>query len=226
MRKFALLLALLLLGASTLKAQVNSPYKYGGRLNFVLMGGCSVYDSDFSEEFLYHHMTESFFSFLEEVAVGYNFTDAHEGRLILTSSRKPSLLPPEYGFRPYTFRSVSAFFDYLLNFEAVGEFYGPFSPKMYIGAGASYSDWFRLSWMDDEFDVDLRTRNLVPAFHLGTVLEYNFKNGIGFVFDFGLSYYLDRHNGLFFYSFPLDFELGAALGMIFRLKPSRNYKAR
>ena len=224
MRKFALLLAFLLLGSTLLPAQVSSLYKYGGRWNLTLLAGCSAYDSDFSEEFLYHHMAEEYFSFLEEFAVGYNITDAHEARFIMTSSRKPSILPPEYGFRPYSFRSVNAFFDYLINFEALGEFYGPFSPKMYLGVGASYSDWFRLSWTEDEFEVDLRTRNFVPAFHLGAVLEHNFKNGMGLVFDFGLNYFVDRHNGLYFYSFPLDFEVDASFGLIYRFKRSSKYK--
>ena len=221
MRRLALILALLLLGTVSLPAQVNSPYRYGHRWNIALFGGPLVFGSDCSGEFSSHFMTESLFSPLGGVALGYHFTDGHGMRLFANYSNKTGLLPPEHGFYPYNFRSVQVFGDYLLNMEGLGENYTAFVPQMYVGLGAGYTFGFRTSWMDEELDALLSQRNLVPAFHLGTVLEYGFRNGLGLFFDLGGAFYLDTYNGQAFMGFPFDFEIDAVFGLIYRFKSPR-----
>ena len=105
----------------------------------------------------------------------------------------------------------------MVSFEALGEYYTAFNPKLYVGLGATYSFGFLQSWEEGE-GPELSVRNLVPAFRFGTVLEYDFRSGLGLFADFGIPFFLDPYNGLGYSSFPLDFEIDAFLGIIYHFK--------
>lgn len=221
MRKFALLLAILFLGTTQLSAQVGTPYKYGHRWDFALMGGPVLFDSDYSDMFIGHYMSPSIFSLVGTAALGYNFTDGHGMRFLANYGRRHGLMPADFGFYPFTFSSVEVFGDYVLNYRGLGEYYTPFCPKMYVGPGMAYSYDFRTSWEPDEYpalDEYLSRSNVVPAFHFGMILEYNFKSGLGIITDIGLLFFMDTYDGLPFISFPVDLEISAMFGLVYHFK--------
>lgn len=221
MRKLALVLALLLLGATALPAQVDTPYKYGKRWNIALFGGPAVFASDYTTLLIDHYQSGELFSLMGGAWLGYNITSGHQIRFMANYSRKSGALPLSYGYYPYSFRTTQVYGDYMLNFNGLGEDYWPFSPQLYVGVGVAGSYDFRTSWLDEERDALLTRLNIVPTFHYGVVLEYDFRNGLGLFLDVSMAYYLDTYNGLGYIDFPLDYEIDAAFGLIYHFKTNK-----
>ncbi|MBR6424170.1 MAG: hypothetical protein IKS47_05800 [Bacteroidales bacterium] len=212
------MLALLLSTAVILPAQRGTPFRYGHRWSLGSFGGVELFDDDFSGAFLDHYMAAEFFSPLAGIYLSYNVTDGYELRFSANYSRKSGVVPPQYGFLSYSFRSVNAFADFVTNYRGLGEYFSAFNPKLYIGTGVSYTYDFHKSWIDGEGMPVVRSRNVAPSIHFGMVIEYNFRSGFGLIFDLGLASYLDPYNGLGFISFPFDFEIDNWFGIVYHFK--------
>lgn len=224
MRKFALILALLLAGATALHAQVGTPYKYGHRWSIAAFGGSMVFNGDYSTQFVDHHMVEEFFSALGGLALWYNLTDGYELRFSANYSKKAGVVSPDYGFLPYTFRSINGYADFVVNYRGLGEYYTAFIPRLYVGTGLSYTYGFNRSWIDGEDMPVLSEKNYAPSFHLGFQVEYAFPSGFGLIFDMGVASFLDPYNGLAYNDFPIDFEFDTWFGVVYHFKLPKKYK--
>ena len=218
MRKFALILAVLLAGATALHAQVGTPYKYGHRWSIAAIGGAMVFNDDYSMTFIDHHMMEEFFSPVGGLALWYNVTDGYELRFSANYSKKSGVVSPDYGFLPYSFRSVNGFADFVVNYRGLGEYYTAFIPKLYVGSGVSYTYDFRPSWVEGDNAPVLHEPNIAPSFHLGFQIEYAFPSGFGLIFDMGVVSYLDSYSGLGINEFPIDFEFDTWFGVVYHFK--------
>lgn len=225
MKKCILLMAALLLCTASLFAQRKTltPYEYGHRWYFAFQGGPLYFGSDYCSQLFKEGRAGELFSIGAGVALGYNITDAHEIRLFGNYSRKTGVCEPfedpdadpkapKIPTYTYKFRSFHVFADHLLNYNALAENNVPFTAKTYAGLGFAYTYDFTEPLHPEVWVTD---PNLVPGFHFGFLLEYDFKDGFGFYSDMGLAFFLDRYNGREFISFPLDMEVGLQLGIIY-----------
>lgn len=212
MKKLAVILGLLLLGATSLSARFyTTPYQFGHRWNIAFQGGALFFVGEYSESYGQNSRGWEQFTWQAGVSLGYSFTNAHEMRINVNYARPNSAGLPYGGFYPYSFRSIHGFVDYLLNFNGLAEEDQGFNPRIYVGLGAAYT------WEPSAFEhpfQELREPNIVPAVRLGTVLEYDTTKGVGFFLDLGVEGFTDWYNCQEPVSFPLDIHLKATLGMI------------
>ena len=216
MRKYFFILALALLGAARLSAQpIISPWQYRNRLFLNLQTGTSFFVSENSGA-LAGNNGYNRFSFYNEAILGYYFTDAHEMRVSLAYAKRAAVMPPLYGFLPYTFGSTQAFVDYVINWRALGEYNTAYIPQMYVGVGGAVTGGFsELDYEPIEDLPHLHTFNIVPALRFGVILEYDFRNNFGLTFDIGAQFYHDRFNGQDPDNWPIDLQYNATFGVVY-----------
>lgn len=222
MRKCVLLAAALFFSFVPLFAQLT-PYEFGHRWYFAFQGGVLYFNSDYCSQLPKEGRLPELFSLTAGAALGYNISDAHAIRVVCDYGRKTGVCEPfefvnaDVGDDPiptytYKFRSLNAFIDHVVNYNALAEYFSPFCVKSYVGAGVGYTFDFTEPKHPEVLVTD---PNLVPAVHLGFIMEYDFRGGFGFYSDFGLAFYTDRYNGRERIGFPLDMDISAKLGMIY-----------
>lgn len=219
MRKTLLLVAVLLLGSTSLFAQRTTPYKYGHRWYFSVQGGPSFYDGDYT--YVFRHEGRWAEPIVPDGAfsLGYNFTDAHELRFTaMYAKNRANCVSIMEDLYPHTFKSASLFADYVLSFNALGEFYTEFNPKIYLGVGGAYT----FEFSDPHHPTMVLTDpNLVPGFNFGTIMEYDFPSGLGLFADLGFMFLIDPGDGQGWIYFPLDMDIALNFGIVYHFKRSK-----
>lgn len=223
MRKLATLTAALVLCCTSLFGQIT-PYEYGKRWNIYLQGGAVYFNSDYSDIFSKRGKLLTPTTLNGALAVGYNISDGHEVRVMASYGRRISICPnyqdnftvyDKDGNAPlytYSFGAAQLFVDHVLNYNGLAEYNIPLAPKTYGGVGAACSFDFT---DPGQPEVWLYPVNIVPAFHFGMILEYDFPFGLGVYTDVGLAFFFDRYNGMDVINFPLDMEVGVQFGLVY-----------
>ena len=161
------------------------------------------------------------------VALGYDFTKAFGTRVQVGFSKNAAAANSRQsggGFYPYSFKSITAFADFVVNVSALAEFDGPFCLKGYAGLG--YGRSFDLTDSHHPWQKQYITDpNNVFGFRLGGICEYNFSNGFGVFADLGGEAFTDKFNGLRpteldhegregYAGFPFDLRATLSLGVV------------
>ena len=218
MRKTLLLFVTLLLGTTSLFAQ-RTPYEYHNRWYFSMQGGPTFFNGDYSFVYFKKGLGIQTFSPFGSVALGYNITDADELRFKASYARHNAMLVTyEDDYYAYSFRKASLFADYVLSFNALGEYYTALNPKFFVGLGLAsgfdFNDY-------DELPGVFPYLTLMPALNFGMLLEYDFPSGFGFVSDLDFHFYLDPFDGQGWNGFPLDIGVELSFGIVYRFKRSK-----
>lgn len=223
MKKFVTCCAALLIGATALLAQ--NPYDYSGKFNVSVQGGVlfSVNENHFT--YFENSKTKDMFKPIAAANVGYDFSKAFGMRVQVgygeNAAAANSRETNGQGFYPYTFKSISAFADGILNISGLAEFESAFSLKGYAGLGFGHSYSFtdaKHPWQQ------INGENNVFGFRLGGICEYDF-GAFGIYADLGGEAYTDMFNGLKphetdhavregYAGFPFDLRATLALGVI------------
>ena len=220
-----MLVAALLLCCVSLFAQKKplTPYEYGQRWYFAFQGGPLYFNSDYCNRLAHEGRLLEQFTIGTSVALGYNINNAHAIRFMANYARKTGVCeefvfynadPNDDPLPTYTykFRSVQCFVDYVLNYNALAEYFAPLCAKTYVGLGAAYT----FDFTDPKHpEVILSSPNFVPAFNFGFIVEYDFKDSFGLYTDLGLAFYDDHYNGRPYISFPLDMDVSLQIGLIY-----------
>ena len=140
MRKIAVLLATLFMGAFSLSAQ--SPFNYSGRWNVALSGGMLATVSENTFAYFEQGRGKEIFDLTGALAVGYDFSGSLGMRVQASYGRNHSganVYQTGDGktMYPYQFQDVALFADAILNFNALADNFLPFSPKLYGGLGGA-----------------------------------------------------------------------------------------
>ena len=221
-RKIVLLAAALLTAsvclAGTPRRSPNSPYQYGKRLYIAVQGGPMVSFSDNASSYAANDDFWGRFGLQGQLSIGYNFTDAFDIRLSGSYNRPAGALAPWGGFFPYRFNAYHLFADAIWDFNSMGENYVSFSPKVYVGVGAAYTD----GYTDDKIEPAHSYQytegpNLVPGFRFGSIMEFDGKDGFGWFVDFGFEFFTDWYDGLSPATFPFDVDPKLSLGIIYHI---------
>lgn len=229
MRKIAVLLATLLVGASSLSAQ--SPFDYSGRWNVSLSGGMMATVSENTFGYFEHGRGKEIFDLTGAIAIGYDFTGILGMRVQASYGRNASgcnIYQTGDGktIYPYRFQDVAVFADAILNFNALADNYLPFSPKLYGGLGGAYTFGFTDAKHPKLNPVP---QNIVIGFRAGVIAEWDFLSGLGIFADLGLEAFDDWYNGIRpteadhgvvkgYAGFPLDLAAKLQLGVIYHFK--------
>lgn len=229
MRKIAVCLATLFVGASSLFAQ--SPFDYSGRWNVSLSGGMLATVSDNTFGYFEHGRGKEIFDLTGSFAVGYDFTGSLGMRVQASYGRNHSssnIYQTGNGkdLWPFQFQNVSMFADAILNLGALAENYLPFSPKLYGGLGGAYTFGFTDPKHPFQNPHD---KNLVIGIRAGVIAEWDFLSGLGIYADLGIEGFDDWYNGirpsepdhaekLGYAGFPLDLAAKLQLGLIYHFK--------
>jgi len=219
MRKTLLLLAALFMVATTTFAQ-HTPYEYHKRWYFSAQMGPSYFVGDYT--FVYHKEKRTLEPLVPAagLALGYNMTDADELRfLFMYNKNRSTCVSLVDALYPHTFRSVSFYADFVRSFNALGEYFTSFNPKMYVGLGCAYTFDFTDPHHPERVLTD---PNFVPGFNFGGILEYDFRSGLGVYLDLGLMYTLDPGDGQGWVSFPLDMDVALSVGLVYHFQRSKN----
>ena len=228
MRKIAVFLATLLVGASSLSAQ--SPFDYTGRWNVSVQGGLLATVSENTFAYFEQNRGKEIFDLGGAFAVGYDFSgslgmrvQASYGRNHGSSNVYQTGDKPIY---PFQFQNVALFADAILNLNALAENWLPFSPKLYGGLGGAYTFGFTNPNHPFQNPVD---KNLVIGFRAGAIAEWDFLSGLGIYADAGIEAFDDWYNGIRpseedhsgrkgYAGFPLDLAAKLQLGLIYHFK--------
>lgn len=214
-RKILLPVLILLCGVPSLSAQVT-PYEYKGLWYVSIQGGASYFNGDDAHIYRLQGQWWTPVGASGALSGGYNIANGHELRLSAAFGKKnASRVTYKEELHPYSFQSVSIFADYALAFLSLAENFNPFNPKLYLGAGCAYSFNFDNPWSPE---LPVHDSNWVPAFHFGTILEYDFPSGLGLFADIGLCFYDDPYDGQGRHSFVLDMDVGLNFGVIYHIK--------
>ena len=228
MRKYLLILTLSLLGIMELSAQpILTPYQYRERWFFSYQAGPSFFVSENSATFADHKRYDRY-TFYNEAILGYYFTDAHEIRFSWSYARRASVLPPVFGFLPYSFSSAQTFVDYVINWHPLGEYNTAYTPQMYVGLGGAVTYNFTKPEYNpaedlshDQLDAILPTvhpLNILPGLRFGVIFEYDFTDNYGLTFDIGAQFFPDRYNGQNPDRWPIDTQFNGSLGFVYHFK--------
>ncbi|MBR5100859.1 MAG: hypothetical protein IKX34_06125 [Bacteroidales bacterium] len=229
MRKIAVCLATLLLGASSLFAQ--SPYDYAGRFYFSVQGGLAATLSENVFSYTDNGKTMDLIKPQGSAAIGYDFNSYFGIRLSGAYAQHAGGsnvydTSPKKDIWPFTYESVSAFADGVLNLNGLAENFGPFNPKLYAGIGGAYT--YNFTNPNHPFQNPVNG-NIVIGFRVGAIAEVDFRSGLGFFADLGLEAYDDWHSGirpsegdqkgfLGYAGFPFDLVGRLSLGIIYHFK--------
>lgn len=201
---------------ATLSAQV-SPYEYGHRWYVSLQGGPAYFNGDWS--FVYREKQGEWMTPVTPafgISAGYSVANGHELRLTASGGKKmATCISYDYELYPYTFHSVSLLADYVLAFMSLEENFAPFSPKLYAGVGAAYTYNFT---DPDHPERKVHDSNWAGCANFGTILEYNFRFGLGLFTDIGLLFMGDPYDGQGWHNFMLDMEVGWNIGIVYHFK--------
>lgn len=228
MRKYLLILTLSLLGIMELSAQpILTPYQYRERWFFSYQAGPSFFVSENSATFADHKRYDRY-TFYNEAILGYYFTDAHEIRFSWSYARRASVLPPVFGFLPYSFSSAQTFVDYVINWHPLGEYNTAYNPQMYVGLGGAVTYNFTKPEYNpaedlshDQLDAILppvHPLNILPGLRFGVIFEYDFTDNYGLTFDIGAQVFPDRYNGQNPDRWPIDTQFNGSLGFVYHFK--------
>ena len=228
MRKYLLILTLSLLGIMELSAQpILTPYQYRERWFFSYQAGPSFFVSENSATFADHKRYDRY-TFYNEAILGYYFTDAHEIRFSWSYARRASVLPPVFGFLPYSFSSAQTFVDYVINWHPLGEYNTAYNPQMYVGLGGAVTYNFTKpeynpaeNLTHDQLDAILppvHPLNILPGLRFGVIFEYDFTDNYGLTFDIGAQVFPDRYNGQNPDRWPIDTQFNGSLGFVYHFK--------
>lgn len=216
MRKIALILAALLLGAAVLSARSHpgrySPYQHGYRWFMSIQAGPAFSVAEHLGSFAENGQAFGALSWHGAISFGYNFTDAWAFRISGVYGYNSGACSPYQGFYPYHFHAAHLFADILLDYNALGEYNAPFTFKSYAGIGAAYT--FGFTEVVHPYQV-LDSPNFSPAFRLGGIFEYDRKNGVGWFADLGAEACSGWYNGQEPEKFPLYFNFKVSLGFIY-----------
>lgn len=216
MRKFALLVAALLLTTAAFAARPfmkpYSPYQYGQRWYFSVQAGPMVSVGEYSSTFAKNDRPFDILTWHGALSIGYNFNDAWDLRISGSYSYNPGSLNPYGGFFPYHFQAAHLFADAIINTNGLAELNIPFSPKFYLGLGAAYTHSFTET--NHPFQT-LSPQNFVPGVRLGGIAEWDTPSGFGWFIDLGIEGFWDWYNGQAPEGFILDLEFKLSFGLIY-----------
>ena len=229
MRKIAVCLATLFVGASSLFAQ--SPFDYSGRWNVSLSGGMLATVSENTFGYFERGRGKEIFDLTGSFAIGYDFTGTVGMRVQGSYGRNHSsanIYQTGDGktIYPYQFQDIAVFADAILNFNALANNFLPFSPKLYGGLGGAYT--FGFTDPKHPFQTPVK-RNIVAGFRAGVIAEWAFLSGLGIYADLGIEAFDDWYNGIRppeedhtrvkgYAGFPLDLAAKLQLGLIYHFK--------
>ena len=223
MKKFVCTLAVILLAAAGLSAQEKAEKPW----NIALKGGgdFSLYENAFT--YRENGQFAKLIGYQAGLAFGYDFTKRFGIRLDATYGSNAGagnvLETFGDGFYPYTFSSVNAFIDALLNLNPKGSH---FFPKFYFGLGGAYS--FNFSDMEHPTQ-ELEGKPVSFGLRLGFLAEYRISPVFGIYIDLASEGYTDNYNKMRpskeqkkederfkgYPGFPLDVRGLASLGVCF-----------
>lgn len=229
MKKLTSIIAILILGASSIFAQ--NAFVGGHRAwTFAVQGGM-LYSLN-ENCFTYRDNGEGLKLFTPQgsAAIGYEFTNALGARLSvgygLNRSAGNHYQTAAWGYYPYSFKSINAFLDATLDMNGLFEVEHAFRPVFYLGVGLGHTFGFtdpHHPWQG----AYITTNNTVFGFRGGFIAEYDFTPSIGVFIDLGGEAYNDKYNGLRpaqsdhdkftgYAGFPLDLRFMGSFGLIYR----------
>lgn len=221
MRKLAIFVLAMAASSVMLLAQSREP----ARLYVSLQGGAM------------YSINENHFTYRENgkplglitphgaVAVGFDITPRFGSRLSVSYGNNASACnsynTAGRGFYPYTFQSINAFIDVILNLRHPSV---KFLPKLYAGIGEGYTFGFSdpgHPWQK------LHSGNVTLGLRGGFIGQYNFTEHIGAFFDICGEAYTDTYNGLQpsaddqnaskgYAGFPFDLRGLVSLGAVYK----------
>ena len=222
MKKFVCIFAIFLMAAAGLSAQNNE--KVEKPWNFFLKGAGSFSLTENSFSYWENDQTAKLFGYQAGLGFGYDFTKAFGIRLEAAygtnagagNTRETS----SHGFYPYTFDSISAFLDAVINVNPNGTI---FHPKFYAGLGGAYS--FGFSDMHHPSQV-LPGHTGAFGLRIGFIAEFRVSKTVGIYADLSSEGFTDNFDGLKpakeqikeekgYPGFPLDVRGLASLGLCF-----------
>ena len=139
MRKIAVILATLLVGAPSLFAQ--GPFDYSGRWNIAVQGGLSATVSDNVFGYTDTGTFKDLLKLQGQAAIGYDFTGSFGVRIAggYSNHAGSSNIYDTYGkdIWPFTYKSIFGFADVIMNLNGVTGHFSPVAPKFYAGIGGA-----------------------------------------------------------------------------------------
>jgi opacity protein-like surface antigen len=128
------------------------------------------------------------------------------------------------GFYPYTFNSINAFADAILDMHGLSDLQTFFRIKLYGGLGFGHS--FKMTDPNHPWQR-LNDPSTAFGFRFGGIAEYNVSDNIGLFADVCGEAYTDEYNGLIpsvkdqenfegYGGFPLDIRGLVSLGLLYR----------
>ncbi len=160
---------------------------------------------------------------------GYDFNDIFGLRLSVSYAKNASACNTRntsaHGFYPYTFSSVNAFVDAILDMHGLSDLASFFRIKLYGGMGLGHS--FNMTDSGHPWQ-DVSDPNTVFGFRFGGIVEYNFSDHFGIYGDLCGEAYTDKYNGLMpsaeeqandyegYGGFPLDLRGLVSVGVLYR----------
>jgi len=241
MRKTLTFIVALVAGAAMLSAQ--EPYDFTGRWNVSVQGGpmLSINENHFA--YKEADALRDLFTWQGSAAVGYDILPELGVRLSVGFGENAGCGNKRQSnnmFFPYTFKSVNAFVDAILNVHGISEDYSAFTPKFYAGLGYGHTFDFQRSPKNQNDVSDAIhphpgkcpvENNNAFGFRFGFIGEYTFTNGIGIYVDICGEGYTDGYNGIKptdedqasttgggAAGFPLDCRGLVSLGLIYHFK--------
>ena len=130
-----------------------------------------------------------------------------------------------HGFYPYTFSSINAFADAILDMHGLSDLSTFFRIKLYGGIGLGHS--FHMTDSTHPWQK-VTEPNTVFGFRFGAIFEYNITDHLGVYGDLCGEAYTDKYNGLMpgkdeqeqniegYGGFPLDLRGLVSVGVLYR----------
>lgn len=162
---------------------------------------------------------------------GYDFNDIFGMRLSVSYAKNAGACNTRetsaHGFYPYTFSSVNAFADAILDLHGLSDLLNRLRVKLYGGLGLGHT--FHMTDPNHPWQK-LTEPNTVFGFRFGGIVEYNINDHIGLFGDLCGEAYTDKYNGLMpsaeeqasnyegYGGFPLDLRGLISFGVLYRFK--------
>lgn len=216
---------LLVLAIAASSSLLMAQSRANGRFNVSLQGG-ALYSLN-ENHFTYHENGKTLGVIGPHIGVafGAEFNGRVGGRASVSFGKNAgacnSRQTAGHGFYPYTFQSVNAFIDVIMNLRKPS---AKFMPKIYAGIGTGYSYGFSdpgHPWQK------LHTGNATLGLRGGFIGQYNINDHFGAFFDFCGEAYTDTYDGLQpsaddqnaskgYSGFPFDLRGLVSLGVVYR----------
>lgn len=222
-RKIVLLAAALLTAFACLAGTPGrspiSPFQYGHRWYFALQGGATTLFAENADSFSANGQAWDRAGYFGQLSIGYNLSDGYDIRLSGAYTNNSSALIPYGGFYPYRFNAFQLFVDGVVNFHGLAEYNVSFSPKVYVGLGAAFTNGFSTPEHPFQYTEE---PNLVPGFRFGGILEFDAPGGFGWFIDAGFEFFTDWYNGVDPVDFPFDITPKLSLGIIYHFPAAKH----